>query len=62
MEHNSWKEVVLKPQAEMLGLSEWVLLTTWSVAAHQRPASSTRTYPGIVLEGTEKVPYFQQPG
>ena len=35
LEHSILKEVELRSLAEMLGLPESVLMTTWSMAAHQ---------------------------
>ena len=36
LEHTLWKEVELQSHLEMLGLPEWVCLTTWSKAARER--------------------------
>ena len=50
LEHSLWKEVELKSHLEMLGLPEWVCVTTWSMATQERSQGSLEKWPRQLLK------------
>ncbi|KAJ1123242.1 hypothetical protein NDU88_001715 [Pleurodeles waltl] len=52
LEHTTWKEVELRSLLEMLGLPEWVCMTTRSMA--DREGSQGRLEPGTMAQTTAK--------
>ncbi|KAJ1092683.1 hypothetical protein NDU88_005793 [Pleurodeles waltl] len=52
LEHTAWKEVELRSHLEMLGLPEWVCMTTRSMA--DREGSQGRLEPGTMAQRTAK--------
>ncbi|KAJ1130275.1 hypothetical protein NDU88_008629 [Pleurodeles waltl] len=52
LEHTAWKEVELRSHLEMLGLPEWVCMTTRSMAA--REGSQGRLEPGNMAQTAAK--------
>ena len=52
LEHTAWKEVELRSHLEMMGLPEWVCMTTRSMATQE--GSQGHLEPGTMAQTTAK--------